>query len=106
MVVGVLDRQPFGLGGGVETGVAGEQCHGRELRTDFEGRGELHRIVTPQPMRPGQRSGMGHQGGGDLDDGVLPGEIESEIRQGGRRGGKEGGKDRQPAERGGSGRPP
>lgn len=47
----------------------------------FEGCRELHGVVAPQPVRPGQGSGMGHQGGGNLDD-VLLGEIDLEIRQG------------------------
>ena len=49
----------------------------------FGGCRELHRVVAPQPMLPGQGSGLGYQPGGDLDDGVLLGEIELEIRQGG-----------------------
>src|SRR5437660_700938 len=49
-----------------------------------EGCGELHRVVAPQPMFPGQGSGLGYQPGGDFDGGILPGEIELEIGQGGR----------------------
>jgi hypothetical protein len=82
MVVGIIDQQTFGSGGGVETGIGGEQRQGGSLRMDFEGCCQLHGIVASQGMGARQRRSPGHQGSRDLDKEILVGKVVLEIRQG------------------------
>ena len=56
MAIGVIDRQPFGDGGGVEGLVGGDQRDRAEsvrlvAAVDFERHGELHGVVGAQRVR-------------------------------------------------------
>jgi hypothetical protein len=70
VAVRVIDRQPFGQGGGGKVGVRREQGQRWEPSLRIECGGKLYGVITPQAVLSRQGGGLVYQGGGDLDDEV------------------------------------
>ena len=62
MRVRIFHRQPFGCGGGIQSGICRYQYQRRNLCPDFQRRRQLHGIIAPQRMEPRERTGMTDQG--------------------------------------------
>ncbi len=91
MEVGIFDEQALGGSGGVEFLIGRNQGERREATggaagLEFQGRSELHRVIGAEPVRLGERHGMGQQGWRDLDDAVR-GQVLAKLRQDASRGG-------------------
>jgi len=85
MVIGIIYRQPFSNGSGIQRVVCGDENESARTHSgamSLQSRGQLNRVIAPQSMRPRQTHRRCDKVWRDFYDDVLVGKFALETSEG------------------------